>query len=267
MLKGDDPGRCLVAEDLKKFTAEELTSYDGEGGRPIYIAHGGRVIDVTASRMWKGGQHMKRHAAGQDLTAEIGAAPHGVDVLDRFPQVGILVREEAAATGHAKSGFRAALGRFFDRHPFLQRHPHPMTVHFPIVLFIFAPLFTLLFLLTGVDGFEFTAVSCLGAGLLSCLVVIPTGFLTWWTNYDARPMKPVTIKIVLSFVLFLMGGAVFLWRLLDPTIVRTFKGSSVAYIVLMVLLLPIVAVIASYGATLTFPVHKKERVSNEKEER
>ena len=255
-----------MAEDLRKFTAEELKSFNGENGRPIYVAYNGRVIDVTASKMWRGGQHMKRHAAGKDLTAEIGAAPHGVDVLDRYPQVGVLVKEDPTESAEMYGPIRAALERLFERHPFLQRHPHPMTVHFPIVLFIFSPLFTLLFLLTRIDGFDFTAVSCLGAGLLSCLVVIPTGFLTWLMNYDAKPMKPVTIKIVLSFVLFLIGGAVFLWRLLDPAIVRTLTGLSVLYLALIFLLLPVIALLGWFGATLTFPMNRKP-VGHQKEER
>jgi predicted heme/steroid binding protein/uncharacterized membrane protein len=247
-----------MAEELKKFTPEELSTYNGENGKPIYVAHKGRVIDVTGSKLWKGGQHMKRHAAGQDLTAEIGAAPHGLDVLDRFPQVGVLVTAEVPA-GEEHHGVRAALDRLFDRHPFLQRHPHPMTVHFPIVFFIFAPLFVLLFLLTRMDGFEFAALCCLGGGLLFSLVVIPTGFLTWLINYDGKPMKQVTIKIVGSFVLFALGLAAFLWRLLDPTVVHDISGVNVLYLVMVFLLLPIVAVVATYGAALTFPMQKKER--------
>jgi hypothetical protein len=120
---------------------------------------------------------MKRHSAGADLTEDIANAPHGIDVLDRFPQVGILIQEGPEGE-KAPGELPAALERFLERHPFFLRHPHPMTVHFPIVLMIFSPVFTLLFLVTGVQGFEITAVNCLAAGLLFCLVVIPTGFFT-----------------------------------------------------------------------------------------
>ena len=50
-----------MAEELRKFTVEELKEFNGENGKPIYIAYKERVIDVTASKMWRGGQHMKRH--------------------------------------------------------------------------------------------------------------------------------------------------------------------------------------------------------------
>jgi len=244
--------------DMKKFTPEELATYNGRDGRPIYIAHQGRVIDVTASKMWRNGEHMKRHAAGVDLTNEIAAAPHGLDVLERFPQVGVLVTKEEADVRNAPHlpGF---VERFLDRHPFFQRHPHPMTVHFPIVFMLFAPLFTLLYLLTGVDAFEVTALNCLGAGLLFCLVVIPTGFFTWWVNYQARRMTPVTIKIILSFALFLVGLAAFIWRLMDTAVLRHLTGVNILYPILVFLLLPMIALIGWYGATLTFPLHTRRR--------
>jgi predicted heme/steroid binding protein/uncharacterized membrane protein len=251
-----------VAEIEKKFSHEELKSFNGENGRPIYIAYKGRVIDVTASKMWRGGTHMKRHAAGQDLTAEMQDAPHDIEVLDRYPQVGVLAPEEAGtAQASTSPGIPEALDRFLTRHPFFLRHPHPMTVHFPIVFMICAPLFSLLYLLTGVQGFEITAVNCLGGGLLFCLVVIPTGLFTWRVNYMARPMVAVTVKIVLSIAMFVDGCAAFIWRLLRPEIALHASGPGVAYLVLLFLLLPMVLVVAWYGATLTFPLHSDKRKS------
>ena len=249
-----------MTEVEKKFSREELKGFNGENGRPIYIAYKGRVIDVTASKMWRGGTHMKRHAAGQDLTAEMQDAPHDIEVLDRYPQVGVLAAEEpGTAQPPTRSAIPESLDRFLSRHPFFLRHPHPMTVHFPIVFMICAPLFTLLYLLTGVQGFEITAVNCLGGGLLFCLVVIPTGLLTWWVNYMARPMVAVTVKIVLSFAMFVDGCAAFIWRLLDPGIVLRSPGPGVIYLLLVFLLLPMVLVVAWYGATLTFPLHSDKR--------
>ncbi|MGD0724535.1 MAG: DUF2231 domain-containing protein [Spirochaetia bacterium] len=250
-----------MAEELRKFTVEELKEFNGENGKPIYIAYKGRVIDVTGSKMWRGGQHMKRHSAGADLTAEIAQAPHGIDVLDRFPQVGILIRDtqEQPKTEAMTGALPAALERFLARHPFFQRHPHPMTVHFPIVFIMCAPLFTLLYLATGLQGFEITAFNCLAAGLLFCLVVIPTGFFTWWVNYMARPLVPVTIKIVISLVMFVDGLSALIWRVRDPTVVTHLAGLNVLYLVLILLLLPMIVVVASYGAILTFPLHKSDK--------
>ncbi len=134
-----------------------------------------------------------------------------------------------------------------------------MTVHFPIVFFIFAPLFTVLYLATGVSGFEITALNCLVAGLVFCLIVIPTGFFTWWINYDARPMRPVTIKIVLSLCMFVDGIVVLAWRLADPGVVTRHSGPSIPFLILDFLLLPMVVVVAWFGATLTFPLARAHR--------
>jgi len=246
-----------MAEEIREFTVEDLASFNGENGAPVYVAFEGRVFDVTASKLWRGGMHMKRHPAGRDLTAEMQAAPHDVTVLDRFPQVGVLVAAEA--TWPMGPGLPPVLEQFLERHPFFRRHPHPMTVHFPIVSFIFAPVFTLLYLVTGYGGFETTALDCLAAGLFFCLIVIPTGLITGWINYGARPMQPVTIKIVVSLCMFVDGLAVLLWRLLEPSVITGAQVARILFLALEFLLLPMVVVVAWLGATLTFPLGRKKR--------
>ena len=256
---------------MKTFTRAELAACDGRDGRPAYVAYKGQVFDVTASRMWRGGSHMKRHTAGQDLTEEIAGAPHDADVLDRFPRVGVLAEEPAAIApapvpaGHAPappmvSSIPASLQGWLDRHPFFLRHPHPMTVHFPIVFFIAVPVFTALFLVTGRSSFETTALHCLGAALLFSLVVIPTGLFTWWVNYGAQPTRAVIIKIVLSIAQFLVGLAAFIWRLAEPQVTRAGHVHTIVYLVLLFLPLPMVVVVGWYGATLTFPLRREKRL-------
>ncbi len=75
---------------MRKFTREELKKYDGKDGRPAYIAYKGKVYDVTSSFLWQKGKHMAMHYAGEDLTAELEQAPHGEDLLERFPVIGKL---------------------------------------------------------------------------------------------------------------------------------------------------------------------------------
>ncbi len=246
-----------MADSLRRFTLEELKQFNGENGKPIYVAYGERVIDVTASRLWRGGTHMKRHQAGDDLTEAMAEAPHSDEVLSRFPQVGVLVREgEAEPDAGASPRW---LESVLDRYPFFKRHPHPMTVHFPIVLLIGSPFFTFLYLLTGSKGFEITALNCLGGGLLFSLVVIPTGFFTWWVNYLHRPLRPVLIKIYTSITMFLVGLTAFIWRLADPSIASGRTGASILYFILIFLLLPMILVIAWHGAMLTFPLRAEHR--------
>ena len=74
----------------RRFTEEELGQYNGKDGAPAFVACGGRVYDVTGSFLWQEGRHQAMHAAGSDLTRSIDQAPHGTDLLERFPVVGTL---------------------------------------------------------------------------------------------------------------------------------------------------------------------------------
>ena len=65
---------------MKEFDAEELAGYNGDTGNPDYVAHQGNVYDVSESKLWYNGMHMRRHHAGRDLTTDIQAAPHEPDV-------------------------------------------------------------------------------------------------------------------------------------------------------------------------------------------
>ncbi len=148
---------------MKEFELEALSEYDGKDEKPVYIVHQGRVFDVTQSKLWKGGVHMKRHHAGRDLTTDFGGAPHGTEVFERYPQVGIIKKEEAP-----ERSMPEMLTLLLHRFPMLRRHPHPMTVHFPIAFMLSATMFTFLYLITGIASFETTALHCLGGWRAFC---------------------------------------------------------------------------------------------------
>ncbi len=78
----------------KDLTSDELSQFDGKQGRPAYIAHNGQIYDVSSSKLWGNGTHMKKHFAGLDLTSALKTAPHGEDRVLRMPAVGKLVRDE-----------------------------------------------------------------------------------------------------------------------------------------------------------------------------
>lgn len=78
----------------KVFTAEELKRFDGREGRPVYVAVDGIVYDLSRSKYWKTGTHMKMHEAGADLTSDIKEkAPQGIHkggkILNKMPKVGV----------------------------------------------------------------------------------------------------------------------------------------------------------------------------------
>jgi predicted heme/steroid binding protein/uncharacterized membrane protein len=238
---------------MKKITAKELSDFNGEEGKMVYIAHEGKVFDVSASTLWQGGIHMQRHHAGNDLTTDIQAAPHGPEVLDRYPQVASLEKEAVV-----EQRMPAVLARLLKRFPVLRRHPHPLTVHFPIVFMFATTMFTLLYLITGIQTFERTAVNCLGAGLIFTPVAMATGYYTWWLNYKARPMKAVTIKQWLAAILLCIEIIAFVWRISHPAVLTPFNCASAVYLILILLLFPLVAALGWFGATLTFPLEKRK---------
>jgi predicted heme/steroid binding protein/uncharacterized membrane protein len=248
----------------RKFTREELRTFDGKEGKPVYVAYQGGVYDVSASKMWKTGMHMRQHVAGQDLTEALSAAPHTAEVLERFPQVGVLGPVPAPQAPEAPkerpfTHLPRYLASMLERVPFLERHPHPMTVHFPIVFMIAAPLFALLYLATGVESLEVTSLHILAAGVVFNIVGLFTGIITWWINYMARPMRQIVVKIVLSIVMCVVAAAAFVWRLVDPALLTGPGGPNALYLALLFSLLPLVIVVATIGANLTFPLPGKQR--------
>jgi predicted heme/steroid binding protein len=84
----------MLPQDIllkRRFTRKELRQYNGREGKRALIAYRGCVYDVTNSFLWQQGKHQVLHTAGVDLTDELADAPHGAELLGRFPIIGILV--------------------------------------------------------------------------------------------------------------------------------------------------------------------------------
>jgi predicted heme/steroid binding protein/uncharacterized membrane protein len=236
---------------MKEFTPDELAEYNGAGGKAIYVAYDGKVYDVSESKLWRNGVHMKRHHAGNELTTDIQAAPHEKDVLERYPQVGIL--KKVVDERHIPR----AIDWLITRYPMLRRHPHPMTVHFPIVFMFSTTVFNLLYLIFDHKQFETTAFHCLVGGILFSVVAISTGLYTWWLNYMAKMLKPVKIKIPLSLIMLAVAVVIFVWRVMVPDVMDSLQGLNTIYLLLVLSLSILVTIIGWNGAQMTFPVEKE----------
>lgn len=82
--------KILQPSQSGELTLAELAGFDGEEGRPAYFAFKGKIYDVSQSKLWKNGSHMKRHQAGVDLTDMLSQAQHGEDKILAMPEVGQL---------------------------------------------------------------------------------------------------------------------------------------------------------------------------------
>ena len=232
---------------MKEITSEELASSNGKDGKPIYVAHQGKVYDVSKSKLWAKGLHMNRHPSGKDLSAEISAAPHGPEVLERYPQVGTLKKEPSEELKHLPPFLQTLLLRF----PSAKRHPHPMVVHFPLAFLMASSLFILLYLLFRNPSLEITSFYLLILGAIATPFAIATGTLTWWVNYQLKQNRLIRRKIELSAVLLGMEVVLILWRGLNPGVFA--QQMNPIYFILMLILTPVVGLIGSYGGQLTFP--------------
>ena len=231
---------------MKEFSSEELSSFNGKDGNPAYIVYQGKVYDVTKSPLWLKGLHMNRHSSGKDLSAEVSAAPHGTEVLERYPQVGILKKGPPEELKHLPPFFQNLIQQF----PMARRHPHPVLVHFPIAFLIGSPLFLLLHLLFEQPFFELTSYYLLLVGGIASPFAIATGLFTWWVNYRLKLSHFVKRKIQLSVILLVLEIILVLWRSSDVGI------SSPLYYLMIFLLAPIVFLLGYYGGQMTFPVER-----------
>ena len=78
--------------EKSRFSESELKKFNGKEGKPPYVAINGKIYDISGSPQWIEGRHMGLHLAGEELNNSIANAPHGKEILSRFPIVGELIR-------------------------------------------------------------------------------------------------------------------------------------------------------------------------------
>jgi predicted heme/steroid binding protein/uncharacterized membrane protein len=235
---------------LKVFTSEDLVRLSGEAGGETLVAVDGKVYDVSKSAKWANGSHMRRHKAGAELTAEIQGAPHGLEVLERVPQVGIF-EAKAAKPG---PGLKGKVDAWLNKHPFFRRHPHPAVVHFPVCLFMILPLLQIWSLATKSAYTEWAAFCSLLIGAFALPAAIATGYFTWWINYDCGDSRILFAKRKLAWTLLVIAIVLLILRIAcatDP--LQIDSAVVIVYTALTVVAGLVVLCIGYLGGRLTFP--------------
>lgn len=241
--------------NIKRFTPEELSQYDGKEGRQALIAYKGKVYDVTSSRLWRGGVHVRAHHAGDDLSASMPAAPHDSDVMDEMEIVGVLYDPAEDEAGGLPDP--PALVAFS-----LDHHLHPIAVHFPTGLGAVSPLFFIAsFVLQAVspqayEGLQHAAFWSLLVCLLGCIPSIVTGWVSWKYNYASTWTPIYRVKWYGSGVLVLLCTAAICFKFFAHAGLATVALSDPltwVYAVLLVMVAVNVAVLGHFGGKITFP--------------
>ena len=129
-----------------------------------------------------------------------------------------------------------------------------MLAHFPIVFLLSATSFSLLFRFTGDRAFDDTAFYCLGGGLLTLPPTAATGLFTNWLNFTGEADRTVRIEKALSCTGMVITAAAFVWRWLDPLVLKYLNGVNLIYFVLVLSLTPLVTANGYFGGMLTFPL-------------
>ena len=237
----------------RKITLDELRQFDGRDGRPAYVAWEGKVYDVTGSRLWKEGVHVRKHNAGQDLTSDMELAPHDGSVFEDWEPVGVLdVPSPVKDVAYPEPAWWEKA--------ILDQHPHPISVHFPIALTLGAALFTALALILRAleielaTHFEYAALFNVILGAVGTPVSIATGYMSWWYNYGATRTPIFRTKILLSWVLVGIFVLACIARIVSHSLGD--DGGIVAFRIYEILVLagaPTVVGLGFFGGKITFP--------------
>ena len=234
---------------MKLYTRDELAEGKGDNGSATLVAVNGKVYDLSESKRWVDGVHMKRHKAGCDLSSDINAAPHGLDVLERFEQVG----EYQQLAKQPVEGLRGSVEAWLDKHPFFRRHPHPAAVHLPIGLILGTFLFEIMAFVFGSLMTEWASVCCLIVVTLSLPAVIVTGLFTWWVNYECESGSIINWKRRLAYLSFVVALICLILRyhITDPLAMA--DPFVLVYVAALVVLTAIISTVGYLGGLLTFP--------------
>jgi len=235
------------------MTLEQLKQYNGQNNQKAYIAYKGNVYDVTNSPLWKNGMHEDMHEAGVDLTDALVNAPHAEEVFGKFEIVDTLDDESDKS--------RSAWVKWYYKY-----HPHPMLVHFPIALHLFAAGLDLIFLFQPKSSF---ATAVFYTFLISTVIGVFTmlsGILSWWINYQLALTHILVKKLIFAVITLILGIIGIIIYLNDPGVVYLTTVPSILYHGTVLLTGITVIVLGYYGGKLTWPDSMEDTISESKKE-
>jgi predicted heme/steroid binding protein/uncharacterized membrane protein len=227
------------------MTLEKLKQYNGQNKQKAYIAYKGNVYDVTNSPLWKNGTHQNMHEAGIDLTDALANAPHAEEVFSKFKIVDTLEDDDENDL-HDES--RIDWVQWYRKY-----HPHPMLVHFPIALHLFASGLNLIFLFQPKPSFATAVFYTFFVSTVMGIFTMLSGIVSWWINYQLALTPILLIKLAFSVITLFLGIIGIMIYLNDPDVVFLTTLPSIIYHGIIFLTGVTVVILAYYGGKLTWP--------------
>jgi ABC-type spermidine/putrescine transport system permease subunit II len=134
-----------------------------------------------------------------------------------------------------------------------------MVVHFPMAIFIIAPLFLAwYYLISPAQGLLDAVLYLYILGTLSMPAAIGTGILAWLVNYSGKPNPIIIRKTVFSVLLLVFDVIIIAALFIKPAILQNPTGWKIIVPALIFLCLPLVSIIGEHGGKLVFPVLKNK---------
>lgn len=221
------------------MTLEKLKQFNGKNGEKAYIAYKGNVYDVSSSPLWENGIHKKMHEAGLDLTDLLEKAPHTEEVFDRFTIVDTLDQE---------SNSKSEWVKWYRKY-----HPHPMLLHFPIALHLFAAGLNIVFLFYQEASFATAVFYAFFVSTIMGVLAMFSGILSWWINYQLAFTHIFVIKLSFSIITLLLGIVGIGIYLNDPDVVYLYNLPSILYHGIIFFTGITVIILAYHGGKITWP--------------
>jgi predicted heme/steroid binding protein/uncharacterized membrane protein len=221
------------------MTLEQLKQYNGQNKQKAYVAYKGNVYDVSSSPLWENGIHKKIHEAGLDLTDAMENAPHAEEVFADFDIVETLDEKDESKIDWVKQYYKY--------------HPHPMLVHFPIALHLFATGLDLIFLFHPKSSFATGVFYTFFVATVMGVFTMISGLLSWYINYQLAFTHIFVMKLSFSIITLLLGIVGIIIYLDNPEVVYLTNLPSILYHGIVFLTGITVIVLAYYGGKITWP--------------
>jgi predicted heme/steroid binding protein/uncharacterized membrane protein len=221
------------------MTLEKLKQYNGKNSQKAYVAYKGNVYDVSSSPLWKDGIHKKIHEAGLDLTHAMEKAPHSEEVFADFDIVDTLDEKDESKIDWVKW--------------YRKYHPHPMLVHFPIALHLFASGLDFIFFFHQKASFATAIFYTFFVATIMGVLAMLSGILSWWINYQLAFTHIFVIKLSFSIITLLLGIVGISIYLDNPDVVYLTSLPSILYHGIIFLTGITVIVLAYNGGKITWP--------------